>query len=482
MRPLTRPSRVPRETQPLGLQALQSRFLTVYGKDLSAETKGFIDKLLSSSSLLPETVEAEGLKAATVVRKIAKALQPDGHLLLCVHGGNYPKITARGRLTTRHYAEMPHLGKSHITTVKLIQKILHQLDFRPRRPGASSGDLPFIYLFSCESGALRRQIRPGSELWNRAYVLAFAGSRLTSVNSAGNAMTGAFAYVDRCQRNMQKVDPMKLILFAGLRSGETVTLIGGTLEEPIVWHAPKSTQALDVIASLARVSCSPRDRERLAQAAYKMEGWEYALLPAASQLEVLFNRITRDDAARVKALVQAHPDLLSSRGTSGDLPLCAAAEQQVADSLRSLLEAGANPNVGLPDGTTPLMRVLMQPTQRTDIVALLLEHDANPNLQDKDGFTALMIAAHGSHLDAMRVLLSQGADISLRTVGNVSCLEAVALDNQLDALTLLLEAGAGPSAGLRQSLIDETIAAGHVVAASMMRDTLDRIHGSSREG
>lgn len=461
---------------------MQSRFMTVYGGDVSAETKGFIDRLLARSSLMPETVEAEGLTAAAVVRKIAKALQPDGHLLLCIHGGNYPKLTARGRSTMQHYAEMPHLGKLHIPTVKLIQKILHQLDFRPRRPGASLGELSFIYLFSCESGVLRRQIRPGSELWKRAYVLAFAGSRPTGINSAGNAMTGAFAYVDRCQRNMQKVDPLKLILFAGLCSGESVTLIGGTLEEPIVWHAPKSAQDLDVIASLTRVSCSPHDRKCLAEVAYKLEGWEYALLPAASRLEVLFNRIARDDAARVKALAEAHPELLTRCGASGDLPLCAAAQQQVAGSLRSLLEAGADPNASLADGTTPLMLALEQPKSRIDIVDLLLAHRADPNLQDNEGFTALMIAAQESHLEAMQVLLSQGADMSLRTVDNVSCLEAAARDNQLDALALLLDAGAGSSAGLCQGLIDKTIAAGHVVAADMLRDALDRTNGSRHEG
>lgn len=477
MRTPTHPSRIPRETQPLGLQALQSRFVTVYGQDISEETKEFIDKLLAGSSLLPATVAAEGLTAASAVGKIAEKLAPDGHLLLCVHGINHRQTTPQGASIT-HYASVQHRGRPQIPTAKLIRKILNQLDARPRRPGAAAGDLPFVYLFSCESGALRKQIRPGSELWKRAYVLAFAGSGSTSMHSAGNAIRGAIAYVDRCQRNMEKVDPMKLILFAGLRSGETVTLIGGMLEEPIVWHAPKSVQDQEIIASLARLSCSPRDRERVAQAATSLQGWEYALLPAASQTEVLFNRIARDDAVRVKALAEAHPELLSRRTATNDLPLCFAAEDQASGCLRSLLEAGADPNGSGDDGLTPLMLALLRPIPRIDDIALLLAHGADPNQQDVDGFTALMFAVQGMHVEAVRLLLSQGADISLRTTGGISCLEAAAYGNQIETLDLLLDAGAGPSAGLCQQLLDDTMAAGHSVAAAMLRDALDHVNAS----
>ena len=92
--------------------------------------------------------------------------------------------------------------------------------------------------------------------------------------------------------------------------------------------------------------------------------------------------------------------------------------------IRTLLEAGADPNAPVDDGFPPIIAALMTArdtpgaTTRTDadeIVRLLLAFGADPNQRGINDYTALHTAAAERNVRAVQMLLDAGADPDLRT-------------------------------------------------------------------
>lgn len=81
-----------------------------------------------------------------------------------------------------------------------------------------------------------------------------------------------------------------------------------------------------------------------------------------------------------------------------------------AEAVGMLMERGAQPNVRLPNGSTPL---LLATIRRNAVTAqCLLSHGADPNLPDAEGHTPLMVASRAGDADIVRVLLAHDADLS----------------------------------------------------------------------
>jgi ankyrin repeat protein len=81
--------------------------------------------------------------------------------------------------------------------------------------------------------------------------------------------------------------------------------------------------------------------------------------------------------------------------------------------VKRLLEAGANPNLALLAGETPVM--VAARSGYPEIVELLLAKNANPNAHGARGQTALMWAVAEKHPEVVKVLLAHGADIKARS-------------------------------------------------------------------
>ena len=122
----------------------------------------------------------------------------------------------------------------------------------------------------------------------------------------------------------------------------------------------------------------------------------------------------------VRALLDAgaDPDLQDALGRTA---LFLAVTQGYTGTARVLLEAGADPDLKEETGKTPLMMAAKNGFRR--IVNLLLEHEADINAieDDEDSFgevssqmTALAYAVRGGHSAIVRILLEHGADPSLR--------------------------------------------------------------------
>jgi ankyrin repeat protein len=83
--------------------------------------------------------------------------------------------------------------------------------------------------------------------------------------------------------------------------------------------------------------------------------------------------------------------------------------------MEALLKAGANPNAGYGSGETPLMTAAR--TGKVDSVKLLVEHGAEVNAAEEfRGQTPLMFAAAENHAEVAKLLLARGALVNARSV------------------------------------------------------------------
>jgi ankyrin repeat protein len=93
-----------------------------------------------------------------------------------------------------------------------------------------------------------------------------------------------------------------------------------------------------------------------------------------------------DNAAVVKVLAEAGGDLQARSKVGAFTPLIFAVRGGHLETTRALLDAGANVNTMLPDGTSALLVAVMN--AHYELAALLLEKGANPDA-DGQGWTAL---------------------------------------------------------------------------------------------
>jgi ankyrin repeat protein len=119
----------------------------------------------------------------------------------------------------------------------------------------------------------------------------------------------------------------------------------------------------------------------------------------------LLDTIRASDLSATRTLLAAAADPDGADRT-GATPLMHAAAVGSPETMRLLLDAGANVNAAAADGTTALMWATADPVK----VRLLLERGAAINATAKDGTTALVAAAQRGAADVVRLLLAHKAD------------------------------------------------------------------------
>ena len=174
------------------------------------------------------------------------------------------------------------------------------------------------------------------------------------------------------------------------------------------------------------------------------------------------------DLEKVKALLKANPDLVSSKDEYGRTPLELAAPNGHKDVLELLLANGADVNAKDNTGQAPL------DIADADVVEMLLEHSSrefpfaifdaawegnlkkvetllkdNPNLvfsKDTNGWTPLHVAAREGYLDVAKLLLANKADVNAKINNGVTPLYLAAQKGYKDVAELLLANGADVNA------------------------------------
>jgi ankyrin repeat protein len=163
--------------------------------------------------------------------------------------------------------------------------------------------------------------------------------------------------------------------------------------------------------------------------------------PGAARLMTL---LRAGDRAGFQRTLSATPAAATQQGQDGITPLMYAALYGDVARMRSLLDAGADPNVRNEAGATALLWAVDDLAK----TRLLLEHGADVNAKSLDGRTPLMVAAARAGSSAvLTVLLDKGADPNVDLEG-LTALSEAAYAADLPAMRLLIARGADPKKGI----------------------------------
>jgi ankyrin repeat protein len=163
-----------------------------------------------------------------------------------------------------------------------------------------------------------------------------------------------------------------------------------------------------------------------------------AQAPDPGPAEAWYNAVRGADRSHLDALLAKSPgDVRERRG--GVTPLMYAAALGSLDTVRLLLDKGAEVNAKSAAGATALMWAAADPAK----VKLLVERGADVKVVSESGRTALLLAAMSDQsAETVRLLLERGADAKALDREQTSTLVAAAYGNDTDSLRQLLKAGA----------------------------------------
>ena len=200
----------------------------------------------------------------------------------------------------------------------------------------------------------------------------------------------------------------------------------------------------------------------------------------------------------------AHIDVKRKDGTNALLCACRTGQ---SESVRFLLEAGADVNISTPDGNTCL-HVAVRGHCSKDALQQIIQHGVSVNAVNKRSETALILASRSAQVQTVNILLENGADpnisdgrdwTSLHTAVNGRCtnetlreiiahkahLDAQNINGetalvlacfyqQQDSIKMLLEAGSNPNIASTTGCTSLHLAVFSACSKTIIRAIIDR--------
>ncbi len=173
--------------------------------------------------------------------------------------------------------------------------------------------------------------------------------------------------------------------------------------------------------------------------------------PGAARLMAL---LRAGDTNGFRRALSTMPSAAGRQGADGVTPLQYAALYGDAAAVRSLLDAGADPNAKNAAGATALMWAVDDEAK----TRLLVERGADVNAKSLDGRTPLAVAAGRTGSGAvLSILLDKGADPNVALNG-LTALGEAAYAADASAMRLLIARGANPRIGAVLTVINAALA------------------------
>jgi len=135
-------------------------------------------------------------------------------------------------------------------------------------------------------------------------------------------------------------------------------------------------------------------------------------MAAKSTIDFLMRAISSDDPRFVEGFVSTHKEVLKEKDEAGNTPLIRSVFLNKEYIASLLIGYGADVDAPNSQGWTPLMIAATHGS--TNSVRLLLEKGANPYIKLSDGSTAYSLAKECRHDDAADLIL-RAIDGSLRS-------------------------------------------------------------------
>lgn len=179
-------------------------------------------------------------------------------------------------------------------------------------------------------------------------------------------------------------------------------------------------------------------------------------------------RLGQIEAARL--LIARGAELEAFDTKSGFTPLHLAAQNHHPAVVRTLLMAGADPNVHNQWQQTPLWQTAWQAWHgNTQIAHILVAFGAQVDLADEQGHTPLHMAARAGHAPMVAYLIEVGADVDHVSDRGRTPLYQAALGNHVAAARILLAHGADPDVAIDGwTPLRLAVSAGHYKLADLL--------------
>jgi TonB family protein len=142
------------------------------------------------------------------------------------------------------------------------------------------------------------------------------------------------------------------------------------------------------------------------------------------------------DLAKVNALLNDNPELVSSKDDRGWTPLNLAAANGHKAVVDLLLANKADVNVRDNINWTPLHLAVVG--ARKEVAELLLANKADVNARDNNGYAPLHMAALAGYKDIAELLLTGNAEVDAKDNDGMTALHTAAFTGHKDVLELLL--------------------------------------------
>ena len=269
--------------------------------------------------------------------------------------------------------------------------------------------------------------------------------------SAQENATGAAdnAYAFTAAYDRRDLDAITALVNSGLDVNAR-TNEGRTMLTYAAAHADDEAFAVSVAGSLlskgARVNgedtfgraplvyAIEEDRSALAELLLD-NGADVTLQCSAYRMPVVFVPFMRKNAAMAQMVIAKCPDV-NIRDSLGNTPLSWATRFGYLDSVRSLLDRGAQIDNLSVHNKTPLMEAAEK--GHYDIAALLVSKGANIDIQTNKGWSALMWAAEKGYDNIVSLLIEAGADLFAKN-GKGEKARAIARKNNHPETSKLIE-------------------------------------------
>lgn len=184
---------------------------------------------------------------------------------------------------------------------------------------------------------------------------------------------------------------------------------------------------------------------------------EKEILKGTTELELL-KAISKSDLSNIKKILEKNPDLINTQKLPERItPLIWAVQREYEESVKVLLEYGANPNIIADYNNTALFESISVSTNKDydfdaniNITKMLLDHGADPNIAayckpEIDGVsspiicgTTPLIKAATRSLKKVKLLVEYGANIDARNIDGETAAAAAALGRQIDTSYYLI--------------------------------------------
>ncbi|NIP13689.1 MAG: TonB family protein, partial [Pseudomonas stutzeri] len=205
------------------------------------------------------------------------------------------------------------------------------------------------------------------------------------------------------------------------------------LERTVEPDHPDLATTLENYAELLRETQRNAEAAEMEARAARIRG-ETPLMAAAGE----------GHADTIRTLLAAGADVNAKENVYEVTALMVAAQKGHVAAVEVLLEAGADVNAEAKGGETPLMAAAIN--GHTAVVEALLAAGADPNATTEVGETPLLRAAFHGHAEVVDALLAAGADVNVKPQDGTTPLVYATMQDHTAIVRFLLDAGADVNA------------------------------------